>query len=72
MEVALGALEGAMSTRDYSFTPSYPYFTNTDRPSPGETDATGDTSRKNSMGATFSLNLLHHDPGVYPHNRLYC
>jgi hypothetical protein len=37
----------------------------------GDTDATGNTTGKNNMGAAFNFNLFEHDPGAYAHNRYY-
>ncbi len=34
-------------------------------------DTNPDGNGKDNMGAAFNLNLLHHDPGGYAHNRFY-
>jgi hypothetical protein len=39
--------------------------------SAGDTDATGNTTGRNNMGAAFNFNLFEHDPGAYAHNRYY-
>jgi hypothetical protein len=39
--------------------------------SPSDTDATGNTTGKNNMGAAFNFNLFEHDPGAYAHNRYF-
>jgi hypothetical protein len=38
---------------------------------PPDTDATGNTTGKNNMGAAFNFNLFEHDPGAYAHNRYF-
>jgi hypothetical protein len=72
-EYALAALENQLLVSDpsYSFTASYPYFTNSNHLSTGDTDATGNNTGKNNLGAAFNLSLLHHDPGGYIHNSRY-
>ncbi len=72
-EFGLEALEYQLlvSTPSYSFTTTHPYFNNADWRVFGDTDTTGNSGGKNTMGAAFNFSLLHHEPGAYIHNSRY-
>ncbi len=83
LQASLEALKAAMADSTvkpaFYFSSSFPYIYQ----DPGATTPTvnwasyADTSTnfestgKPNMGAAFNLNLLHHEPGAYAHNRLY-
>jgi Cytochrome c554 and c-prime len=70
---ALDALENQLlvSTPSYSFSTGYPYFTNTNWMIFGDTDKSGNSGGKNTLGAAFNFSLLYHEPGAYVHNSRY-
>ncbi len=69
---ALAALNAQLIAKGYTFNGSgYPYYSNTDWRSAGDTDTTGNTSGKNNMGAAFNYSILLHEPGAYVHNSRY-
>lgn len=68
---ALEALNVQLAENGFTFTPNFPNFSNTNWLSPGDTDATGNTTGKNNMGGAFNYNLLIYDPGGVAHNRRY-
>jgi hypothetical protein len=72
-EFALEALENQLfvSNPSYSFTASFPYFSNSNWLIFGDTDVSGNAGGKNTMGAAFNFSLLHHEPGAYVHNSRY-
>ncbi len=72
-EFGLEALEHQLlvSTPSYSFTTSNPYFDYANWLIFGDTDTTGNSGGKNTMGAAFNFSLLHHEPGAYVHNSRY-
>ncbi|MBI5675100.1 MAG: C-type polyheme cytochrome OmcB [Nitrospirae bacterium] len=71
LDAALDALSAQLALKGFNFTTGYPYFSNKNWLSPGDTDKTGDTTGKHNMGAAFNFNLLVHDPGAVAHNRYY-
>ncbi|HEX9019720.1 MAG TPA: hypothetical protein VF903_00505 [Nitrospirota bacterium] len=70
---ALQALEYQLlvSSPSYSFTTAYPYFSNTNWLIFGDTDKSGNSGGKNTMGAAFNFSMLYHEPGAYVHNSRY-
>jgi len=74
---ALDALAAVLAAQGFYFcSDSYPYFFTVDCGSASygtrvlDWTAPGGNGKDN-MGAAFNLNLLHHDPGGYAHNRYY-
>lgn len=63
---ALDALNAALTAKGVVFTPGYPYFALKNWA--GVYPA---ANWKDTMGAAFNYNLLHHEPGAYAHNRVY-
>lgn len=71
-EFALEALETELDlVSGFTFTTNYPYFATMNWLSAGDSDATGNTTGKNNLGAAFNMSLLHHEPGAYVHNSRY-
>jgi len=76
---ALDALEAALAAQGIHFYPAHPYFYTEAsvggvKPATAFTDwasVYGLAKWKDTMGAAFNYNLLHHDPGGYAHNRMY-
>lgn len=72
---ALDALEAALKAKEIYFQARNPYFfvgpLSTDASFTNWAGVYGLSSYKDTMGAAFNYNLLHHDPGGYAHNRVY-
>jgi hypothetical protein len=70
-EAAMSAFDGQLLVSGFTFTTSFPYFNYSYWLSPGDTDATGNMTGKNNIGAAFNFSLLHHEPGAFVHNSRY-
>jgi len=72
---ALDALAAALASKGIYFNAAYPYFFNGAGGTGGSYTTWaapyGVAKWKDTMGAAFNYNLLHHDPGGYAHNRIY-
>ena len=72
---ALDALAAALASKGIHFYAAYPYFFNGAGGTGGSYTTWaapyGVAKWKDTMGAAFNYNLLHHDPGGYAHNRMY-
>jgi hypothetical protein len=70
-DFAVSALQGRLAANGYVYLGVYPYFATVKWLSPGDTDATGNTTGKNNLGSAFNFNLFRTDPGAYVHNSKY-
>jgi hypothetical protein len=72
-DFALEALENQLlvSNPSYSFTTTFPYFNNSNWLIFGDTDESGNSGGKNTLGAAFNFSRLYHEPGAYVHNSRY-
>ena len=83
LHASLEALKEAMADSTvkpaFYFANSYPYIFEdpgattpvTNWASFGDVSFNSEATGKPNMGAAFNINLLHHEPGAYVHNRLY-
>lgn len=71
-EDSLQALSQSLleSSPSFSFA-GFPYFSNSNWLSTGDTDWTGNTTGKNNMGAASNMAMLSHEEGGYVHNSRY-
>lgn len=72
---ALDALKAALDAKGIYFFNAHPYFYAGPNGTLGAftnwAGVYGLAKWKDTMGAAFNYNLLHHDPGGYAHNRMY-
>jgi len=83
LHASLEALKAAMADSSvkpaFYFSSSFPYiYEDPGATTPAvnwasfaDTSTNFESTGKPNMGAAFNLNLLHHEPGAYAHNRLY-
>jgi hypothetical protein len=70
-EASLEALRAELADKGFFYTPTAPYFLQTNWLTGIDTDTSGWTTGKRNMGAAFNYAFLKQNPGAYVHNPNY-